>query len=74
MTYINLMRPSFPIRWSAALVGLLWLLAAVRLRGGEWHPQRSQIDRHGTAKVAASRHLPLRGHATRCLPSPSLPS
>ena len=27
ITYINPMRPSFPIRWSAALVGLLWLLA-----------------------------------------------
>ena len=27
ITYINPMSPSFPIRWSAALVGLLWLLA-----------------------------------------------
>ena len=27
ITYITLMRPSFPIRWYAALVGLLWLLA-----------------------------------------------
>ncbi len=29
---------------------------------------------NGTAKVAPSRPLPPLGHATRCLPSPSLPS
>ena len=60
ITYITLMRPSFPIRWYAALVGLLWLLA-LPAQAGQLAGAIDEIDadvlflRHALAGICTDR-------------------